>query len=63
MSLDLPIHVYANFTVATMVPRGSDSLGLIPAGAGGVQGTRIDGVGALSDLPLDYRTAERWAGR
>ncbi|MFN9749961.1 MAG: imidazolonepropionase, partial [Planctomycetota bacterium] len=63
MSLDLPIHVYANFTVATMVPRGSDSLGVIPAGAVVVQGNRIVGVGALSDLPLDYRPAERLAGR
>ncbi|MFN7576312.1 MAG: amidohydrolase family protein, partial [Planctomycetota bacterium] len=63
MSLDLPIHVYANFTVATMVPRGSDSLGLIPAGAVVVQGNRIEWVGALSDLPLDYRTAERLEGR
>lgn len=63
MSLDLPIHVYANFTVATMVPRGSDSLGVIPAGAVVVQGNRIEWVGALSDLPLDYRTAERLEGR
>lgn len=63
MSLDLPVHVFANFTLATMVPRGDDPLGLIPAGAIVVQGNRIEWVGALSDLPLDYRTAQRFEGR
>ncbi len=63
MSLDLPIHVYANFTLATMVPRGEDRLGVLPRGAVVLQGNRIEWVGALTDLPLDYRTAERIEGQ
>lgn len=63
MSLDLPIHVYANFHVATMVPRGGDPLGLIPSGAVVVQGNRIEWVGAVGDLPLDYRTVQQLDGR
>jgi imidazolonepropionase len=62
MNLDLPVHVYANFYVVTMVPRGNDPLGLIPSGAVVVQGNRIEWVGALSDLPLDYRTAQQFDG-
>ncbi|MFM7740289.1 MAG: amidohydrolase family protein, partial [Planctomycetota bacterium] len=62
MNLDLPVHVYANFNVVTMVPRGNDPLGLIPSGALVVQGNRIEWVGALSDLPLDYRTAQQFDG-
>ena len=45
-----------------MVSRGNDPLGLIPSGAVVVQGNRIEWVGALGDLPLDYRTAQQFDG-